>query len=119
MTVSTTSVSAMRSPRNSSGITASVAPAALQIPSASAPDFRPIVIARYQRDVVRASSIRFSTIAVPTERAVSKPNVGALSGSGRSLSIVFGTVATPMRPFVSAAMRDAPNVVSSPPIVIR
>ena len=100
-------------------MSASVAPAALQIPSASAPDLRPIVTARYQRDAVRASSIRFSTIAEPTARAVSKPNVGALSGSGRSLSIVLGTVATPMRPLVSAAMRVAPNVVSSPPIAMR
>src|SRR5665213_2441256 len=105
--VSTTSASAIRSPVNSSGVTASVAPAALQIPSASAPDLRPIVIARYQRDAVRASSIKFSTIAEPTERAVSNPNVGALSGSGRSLSIVFGTVATPIRPFVAAAIRVA------------
>ena len=89
------------------------------MPSASAPDLRPIVIARYQRDAVRASSMRVSTIAEPTARAVSKPKVGALSGSGRSLSIVLGTVATPMRPLVAAAMRVAPKVVSSPPIVIR
>ena len=58
--------------------------------------------------VVRASSIRLSTMSAPTERAVSNPNVGALSGSGRSLSIVFGTVATPIRPCVRSAMCAAP-----------
>ena len=47
-------------------------------------------------------------MAEPIARAVSKPKVGAFSGSGRSLSIVLGTVATPIRPFVSAAMRVAP-----------
>ena len=53
---------------------------------------------------------------MPTERAVSKPNVGALSGSGRSLSIVLGTVAMPMRPWVRSAILAAPYVVSSPPM---
>ncbi len=46
-------------------------------------------------------------------------NVGALSGRGRSLSIVFGTVAMPMTPLVFSAMRAAPNVVSSPPMQIK
>ena len=95
---------ASRSSGNSSGRTASVEPAALHMPSASEPDLRPMHTTTYQRAVVRASSMRLSRMPAPTERAVSKPNVGALSGSGRSLSIVFGTVATPMRPRVRSAI---------------
>ena len=76
--------------------------------SASEPDFRPIEIARYHLPVVRASTISDSTIVVPTARAVSKPKVGAFSGSGRSLSIVFGTVTTPICPRVRSAILKAP-----------
>ena len=39
----------------------------------------------------RASSIRLRTSSTPTWRAVWKPKVGTCGGSGRSLSIVFGT----------------------------
>ena len=93
---------------NSSGRTASVEPAALHMPSASEPDLRPMQTTTYQRAVVRASSIKLSRMPAPTDRAVSNPNVGAFSGSGRSLSIVFGTVATPIRPRVRSAIRAAP-----------
>src|SRR5215472_9374194 len=96
--VSTTLSSSIYSPVNSSGITASVAPADLHIPSASDPDLRPIVTARYQRPVVRASSISDSIIAVPAARDVSNPKVGALLVTGMSLSIVLGTVATQIFP---------------------
>ena len=78
------------------------------MPSASGPDLRPIETARYHRPVVRASSISDSIIAAPTARAVSKPKVGAFSGSGRSLSMVFGTVATPICPPVRSAILEAP-----------
>src|ERR1039458_2986531 len=50
--VSTTSARSNFSPRNSSGITASVAPADLHMPSARDPDFRPIEIVRYHLLVV-------------------------------------------------------------------
>ena len=100
-------------------MTASVAPAALHIPSASAPDLRPMLMTMYQRVVVRASSSRLSMMPAPTDRAVSKPNDGALSGSGRSLSIVLGTVAIPMRPSARAEIFAAPYVVSSPPIATK
>jgi hypothetical protein len=73
----------------------------------------------YQRVVVRASSMTVSKMPVPTARAVSKPNVGASSGSGRSLSIVLGTVAMPMRSLVRSAILAAPYVVSSPPMQTR
>jgi hypothetical protein len=62
--------------------------------------------------------IRLLTSPAPTLRAVSKPKVGVPPGSGRSLSMVFGTCTTP-RPVPAAwASRDAENAVSSPPIVI-
>src|SRR5208283_1267673 len=72
------------------------------------PDFRPIEMARYHLPVLRASSMSDSTISAPTARAVSKPKVGALSGNGRSLSIVLGTVTMPILPFVRSAIRTAP-----------
>ena len=43
----------------------SVAPAALPMPSARCPAFRPIATTKYQRDVVFASTIRFLTISTP------------------------------------------------------
>ena len=89
------------------------------MPSASEPDLRPMQMTMYQRAVVRASSIKLSRIPAPTERAVSNPKVGALSGSGRSLSIVFGTVAMPIRPRKRSAIFAAPYVVSSPPMQTR
>jgi hypothetical protein len=81
------------------------------------PDLRPSPTTKNQRFVVRQSSIGFSTRVV--DRAVSKPKVGMPFGSGRSLSIVFGTWATFTRPFASIAMRLAEEAVSSPPIVTR
>ena len=42
----------------------------------------------------RPPVIRLMTSSTPTLRAVSKPKVGAPPGSGRSLSMVFGTCAT-------------------------
>src|SRR5208337_1074023 len=106
--VSTTCARSNLFPRNSSGITASVAPADLHMLRARKPDFRPIVMARYHLPVLRASSISDSTIVAPTARAVSKPKVGAFSGSGRSLSIVLGTVTIPILPLVRSAIRVAP-----------
>ncbi len=55
---------------NSSGISVSVAPAALPMPSARWPALRPIATTKYHRDVVLASTIRFCTICTPTCRAV-------------------------------------------------
>src|SRR5439155_1279843 len=63
--VSTTALSRMRGPGNSSGMSVSVAPAALPIPIARCPAPRPIVMTKYQRDVVLASTIRFFTISTP------------------------------------------------------
>ena len=79
---------------NSSPMTATVAPAAFAMPSARWPADRPIATTKYHRLVVIASVIRLLTSAVPTWRAVWNPNVGMPAGSGRSLSIVFGTCAT-------------------------
>jgi hypothetical protein len=72
---------------------------------------------RYHRWVVMASVIRLLTSWTPTLLAVWKPKVGAPPGSGRSLSMVFGTCATRRPPPAAAASRDAENAVSSPPIV--
>ena len=113
--VSTAAASVARS-GNSSGSTANVEPAALHMPSASDPDLRPMQTTTYQRSVVRASSMMLSRMPAPTDRAVSNPKLGAYSGNGRSLSIVFGTVAKPIRPTVRSAIRAAPYVVSSPPM---
>ena len=48
-----------RCPPNSSGMSVSVAPAALPMPSARWPALRPMAMTKYQRDVVLASTIRF------------------------------------------------------------
>ena len=72
---------------------------------------------RYHRWVVMASVIRLLTRPTPTLLAVSKPKVGMPPGSGRSLSMVFGTCATRRAPPAASASRDAENAVSSPPIV--
>ena len=72
---------------------------------------------RYHRWVVMASVIRLLTSSIPTLLAVSKPKVGMPPGSGRSLSMVFGTCATRRPPPAAPASRDAENAVSSPPIV--
>ena len=85
-------------PRNSSGMTVSVAAAALPMPRARCPAARPMLTTRYQREVVRASSARLRTICTPSCRAVSKPKVGVEPGSGRSLSMVLGTCATRIFP---------------------
>jgi hypothetical protein len=50
---------------NSSGMSESVAPAALPMPSARWPALRPIAMTKYQRLVVFASVIRFCTISQP------------------------------------------------------
>ena len=68
-----------------------VAPAALPMPRARCPALRPIATTKYQRLVVRESSMRLRTSSVPRCRAVWKPKVGMLPGSGMSLSIVLGT----------------------------
>ena len=65
---------------NSSGMSVSVAPAALPMPSARWPALRPIATTKYQREVVLASTIRFLTISTPTWRAVWKPNVSTSCG---------------------------------------
>ena len=50
---------------NSSEINVNVAPAALPIPMARWPAFRPMAMTRYQREVVLASTIRFLMISTP------------------------------------------------------
>ena len=98
-------------------MTVRVAPADFPMPTARWPADRPIATTRYHRRVVIASVIRLLTSWTPTLRAVSKPNVGVPPGSGRSLSMVFGTCATHRPPPAASASRDAENAVSSPPIV--
>ena len=56
---------ALSAAQTTPGFTVSVAPAAFPIPSARWPAFRPIAIRKYQREVVRASTIRFLTISTP------------------------------------------------------
>jgi hypothetical protein len=53
--------------------------------------------------------IRLLTSSTPTLRAVSKPKVGVPPGSGRSLSMVFGTCTTP-RPVPAAWASRTPAV---------
>ena len=102
---------------NSSAITVRVAPADFPMPRARWPAERPMATTRYHRWVVMASVIRLLTSWTPTLLAVSKPKVGVPPGSGRSLSMVFGTCATRRPPPAASASRDAENAVSSPPIV--
>src|SRR5215471_18416581 len=102
---------------NSSAISVRVAPADFPMPMARWPAERPMATTRYHRWVVMASVIRLLTSWTPTVLAVSKPKVGAPPGSGRSLSMVFGTCATRKARPADAASRDAENAVSSPPIV--
>ena len=102
---------------NSSGINVTAAPTALPMPSARKPAFLPIVTTTYQRGDVCASCMRFETISAPTWRAVAKPNVGTSPGSGRSLSMVFGTCTTRSDSSDASARNRALNAVSSPPIV--
>src|SRR6185437_14472183 len=102
---------------NSSAISVRVAPADLPMPRARWPAERPMATTRYHRWVVMASVIRLLTSSTPTLLAVSKPKVGVPPGSGRSLSMVFGTCATRRLPPAASASRDAENAVSSPPIV--
>ena len=104
---------------NSSAMMLSVAPAALPMPSARWPALRPIATTTYQRRVALASSIRLRTSSTPTCRAVWKPKVGTCGGSGRSLSIVFGTWTLLIVPCDrSLTVRDE-SAVSSPPMVTR
>ena len=104
---------------NSSAMMLSVAPAALPMPSARWPALRPIATTTYQRRVALASSIRLRTSSTPTCRAVWKPKVGMCGGSGRSLSIVFGTWTLLIVPCErSLTVRDE-SAVSSPPMVTR
>ena len=80
---------------------------------------RPIATTTYQRRVDRASSIRLRTSSAPTCRAVWKPKVGTCGGSGRSLSMVFGTWTLRIAPCErSLTVRDD-SAVSSPPMVTR
>ena len=116
--VSTIALSLILRPANSSGMRVSVAPAALPMPSARWPALRPIAITKYQREVVLASTIRFLTISTPWWRAVWKPNVSTCGGRSRSLSIVFGTWTTWMRPPAFSSSFIAENAVSSPPMVM-
>ena len=84
LTIAPTSVSTIVErrtllPRNSSGMSVSVAPAALPMPSARWPAFRPMATTKYQRPVVLASTIRLWTISTPTcaRRLVAEgPDVG-------------------------------------------
>ena len=63
--VSTMARSLILRPAHSSGMSVSVAPAALPMPSARCPALRPIAITKYHRDVVLASTMRFFTISTP------------------------------------------------------
>ena len=66
---------------NSSGMSVIDAPAALPMPRARWPALRPIATTKYQRPVVRASVIRFSTSSTkPMCRAVWNPNVLGVAG---------------------------------------
>jgi hypothetical protein len=76
---------------NSSPMTVSVAPAALPMPRARWPAWRPMIVTKNHLSVVAASFMRFRTRSLPTSTAVVKPKVGTPGGSGRSLSMVFGT----------------------------
>ncbi len=55
--------------------------------------------------------MRFDTICVPSDRAVSKPKVGIPSGRGRSLSMVLETwvklMVSPRLLFANSATRAA------------
>src|SRR3989454_12098229 len=72
----------------------------------------------YQRSVVAASCIRLRTRSLPRLQAVENPNVSMSLGSGRSLSIVFGTCARP-RPGRALATRVAAKAGAAPPVVVR
>src|SRR4029453_4132554 len=100
-------------------MTVKVAPAALPMPRARWPAWRPMIVTKNHLSVVAASLIRLCTRSLPTSTAVVKPNVGTPGGSGRSLSIVFGTWATASFPPSTRATAAAPDAVSSPPIVKR
>ena len=103
---------------NSSGISVSVAPAALPMPSARWPALRPIAITKYQREVVFASTIRFFTMLdADVARGLEAEGVD-VGGRSRSLSIVFGTCTTRMRPCAFSSSFIAEKAVSSPPIVM-
>src|SRR5437762_286857 len=78
-----------------------------------------MIVTKNHLSVVAASFIRLRTRSLPTSTAVVKPNVGTPGGSGRSLSIVFGTWATASLPPSTRATAAAPDAVSSPPIVRR
>jgi hypothetical protein len=77
-----------------------------------------MTVTKNHRSVVAASCMRLRTSSLPRLQAVVNPNVGMSLGSGRSLSIVFGTCATASRS-IAFATRDAANAVSSPPMVMR
>ena len=87
--------------------------------TARCPADRPMAVTRYQRLVVLASASRFLSSSAPQYLAVSKPNVGASRGSGRSLSMVLGTWTARMLPPAVAATFTALEAVSSPPRVTR
>jgi len=109
----------IRSSGNSSPMTAKVAAAAPAIPSARCPAWRPITVTKNHFPVVAASPMRCWTRSFPRLTAVVYPNVGTSGGSGRSLSIVFGTWTTARSPAMARATREAAKAVSSPPMVRR
>ena len=105
--VSATDASVARS-GNSSGSTASVEPAALHMPERE----RAGLSTHADHDVPALRRARVFHEALENAGADRARGLEAerrrISGSGRSLSIVFGTVATPMRPRVRSAIRAAP-----------
>ena len=65
MMMSQTSSTVTWRPWNSSEMMESVAAEALPMPSARCPAARPMLMMRYQREVVRASSIKLRTSCTP------------------------------------------------------
>ena len=104
--------------RNSSEMMESVAAAALPMPSARCPAARPMLMMRYQREVVRASSIRLRTMlhaVVPRgfeaerrRRAGQRQIVVNRLGHVRDLDFAIAALGRPTL---------AENAVSSPPMV--
>jgi hypothetical protein len=116
--VRTTSAIAIGGFGNSSGISVIGAPAALPAPSARCPAERPIITTKNQRLVVSCRAGAARSRGAVLARGLESER-GTPSGSGRSLSIVFGTCATRIRPPACSATRLDDDAVSSPPIVIR
>ncbi len=77
-----------------------------------------MTVTKNHRSMVAASCMRLRTRSFPRLQDVVKPNVTMSLGSGKSLSMVFGTCATASPVSVSAS-REAAKAVSSPPMVTR